>query len=1303
MRHTQNGMTKRTKQFLIGTGIFFGLVLCLLTAVVLYFKTNHAHRFIQAKTNEAIPGSLDFETLRFSLIKSEFELRNVALRDPSQEAVAGFERLFVDFSWLPLFKGAIRIKAMVLEKPWANVQFGRDGRLNLLEAFPSSEVEAGKKEPETGNGALPNVVLDSVKIIGGAARYETADPALKAVIGALDLFAEADLARRSGKLSMELGQIDLNSPGIQIAVDKFKLSLALEEGRIDPLVWEVKTPSSELVLTGHIAGIFEQPIVDVALHIAASLSELQETLYMKKGMEGQLGLRMAARGTLDNPDIGLQLDLEGGKVSGTRIERAVMDCRLEDRILVLDRLQIDGPGGAIHGNGEADFSSAFPRGFLGAERDLEALSYKVLLEGKEVRLAKLFTADGMSGRANARISIEGRGLSAKTGTAQMVLDISVHEFNTDRFEEPIALNVKGEANLDHGKTTLKNLEAKAGSLTLHSKGHFDLQSKELLGELFLEAPDLKEALEPFGLKQAEGALYMEAHASGSAERPVFDWTLKGDRLCFQDIVLGSIKLAASLDPSGILNISNLSVENGGSSLTGQGTVHIFEKENLRFLEDPSFSIKMEGERISIQDFLDPFEGSFSLRADLEGSVKKPHGTLAVRGTDLNTGSQKLHGLTLNARLDGEKIRLDPLKLDVTPDEGLEATGWLSTDKTFELTLVSKGISLQNIDKLREEQIAQGTIVLEVAAKGTVEDPRIEGQIVFQQLHLMGKPMEDFHVGLHVLDHTARVSGSLNFDIEASYHLKEKDFSAILVFKETDLAPYFMMADQPDFSGFLTGTIDVSGNAAAVDEAAGTVQLSRVNIYFQEKALVSGDDITASFNRDEIRISDLRVMVLDAGYIDVRGRARRDGTMAFDVDADIPLPVISLFVEDLSDISGNLVVAGTVTGTRTAPKMQGDIAFKAVAFTVPGLLQKVDRLNGRMVLGPQKLTIQGMEGQLDSGRFELAGTVGHEAFQPVSVDLKFNGDVLPVDVPDTMQLFLSTGLRVHGTREKSVIEGEIVILEGSYYRDVNLSLLDAVGKKKRKVSEPPSEIKHPFLKNMVLDISVQDRNPFMVQNNLAELSIRPDLRITGKLNNPVVSGRAEVASGTVHYRKKNFAVKRGVVDFLNPYKTEPTIDIESEVKVRHWLIVLAVSGTPDELTFKLTSEPPEEDGDILSLLLIGKTTRELIDGEGGTSRGTSQMLAAALASTFADDVKEVTGLDIVEAETGGEEDPDRIKVTLGEELSKRMTVKYAVESKDGEMIQRAIAEYKLFENILLGGFQDTRGIFGGQLQFRLEFR
>jgi len=70
---------------------------------------------------------------------------------------------------------------------------------------------------------------------------------------------------------------------------------------------------------------------------------------------------------------------------------------------------------------------------------------------------------------------------------------------------------------------------------------------------------------------------------------------------------------------------------------------------------------------------------------------------------------------------------------------------------------------------------------------------------------------------------------------------------------------------------------------------------------------------------------------------------------------------------------------------------------------------------------------------------------------------------------------------------------------------------------------------------------------------------------------------------------------------------------------------------------------------------------------------------------------------------GKNGSNSVKLTVGKEISRRMVVKYAVESKDGETIQKAIAEYKFLENILMSAFQNSKGGFGGELQFRLEFR
>jgi len=108
----------------------------------------------------------------------------------------------------------------------------------------------------------------------------------------------------------------------------------------------------------------------------------------------------------------------------------------------------------------------------------------------------------------------------------------------------------------------------------------------------------------------------------------------------------------------------------------------------------------------------------------------------------------------------------------------------------------------------------------------------------------------------------------------------------------------------------------------------------------------------------------------------------------------------------------------------------------------------------------------------------------------------------------------------------------------------------------------------------------------------------------------------------------------------------------------------------------------------------------------SSATTEQLLAQMIDATLSKEIKNATGLDVFAIETGAEdetEESDRIKLTVGKALSKRLMTKLSIESEKGELTQRAIVEYKIIENILLQTYNDTKGNFGGEVQFKWEFR
>jgi autotransporter translocation and assembly factor TamB len=516
-------------------------------------------------------------------------------------------------------------------------------------------------------------------------------------------------------------------------------------------------------------------------------------------------------------------------------------------------------------------------------------------------------------------------------------------------------------------------------------------------------------------------------------------------------------------------------------------------------------------------------------------------------------------------------------------------------------------------------------------------------------------------------------------------------------------------------------LKVRGNAKDPLGTHARLAVSSLVIRTTDEELLRASDIEALLENGELRLAPARLHLFAEGVLDVRGSAALFGKgegqvkQALDVSAKgrIPLRAAEGLVPGIQEPAGEIELEVSADGPASRPSLSADIRLHNAGMTISETLQKVRGVNGRIQADGDRVVVSSLSGRLDGGEFSLAGSAALEGFMPKRADFRVRAHAFPLVVPEVLQAQLSTELEFSGSPSDFRLSGEVQILEGRYYKDFNLSLLDAaggIGGRSREIDLPGMEREGflpPFLRRLSLDLSLSSRQPLIMDNNLALLRIRPALRITGTAGDPLVTGRAEVTEGTIQYRSTEFEVEKGVVDFVNPYRIEPTLDIRAGADVRQWRITLQVSGTPEELDFRLSSEPPEADADILSLLAVGKTTRELASGSGGAGRPPEEMLANLVGGRLADRVKEGTGLDIVEFEyrkdAAGAESAEQVRVTVGKELSRRLAVKYGVERKSGVVVHQSTAVYRLLENLAVNAYQDTQGTFGGEMRYRLEFR
>jgi autotransporter translocation and assembly factor TamB len=781
--------------------------------------------------------------------------------------------------------------------------------------------------------------------------------------------------------------------------------------------------------------------------------------------------------------------------------------------------------------------------------------------------------------------------------------------------------------------------------------------------------------------------------------------IEGKDLGYEDMALGNLTAHVGLE-KGIISLDKVQLINADSQLSLAGTVQALDLESGEFLQNPDLNVTVKSEAIHLEDYVDDLTGTLSVKGRIRGPAKEPQGELTLRGHALQMGGQKIDTVLLTSRFDGGRVHVDPLVVKPVEAAQILVKGWISRDKDYALEMTTDGIDLSHVHRLQEVLPLEGTLSLDLKGEGSFKNPHVTGIAGFRNLHLEDKALQDLACNISLKDQEAKVSVDSDFGLEGTFHLNTKDFSLSARFEKTDLTPYMRLAKLEGIHGVLAGKADLAGNVAAPNTIQGEVDFSQFDLFSGTTPLVRASACQASFRDQQLLIPRVQVDLAETGHLTLEGKGKVDGPLDFKADGLIPMQIVKSFTDHVSETTGAVALSATVQGHSSQPRINVIGDLNNIGFLVPTMAQRVHNIQGKIRATTKAIVLEDCHGNLDAGQFAISGNIDLDQFQPSEVRLKAQVESLPVRLPNILDIMVDGKLDVQGTREASMVRGKVTMLEGTYYKDVELSLIEGNSPRRRKTLPAQQEITDPFLRNMAFDVVVTHRKPFLVDNNLALLTVKPDLRLYGTLNNPLMSGRAEVESGIITYQKEDFTVTQGVFDFVNPYRIEPTIDVKGEMKIRRWMIFLEVSGVPDNLKFILTSNPSETTEDLLSLLAFGKTTRELIGDESGSSFSTTQMLSDVLGGALGEELKDATGLDEVKiGYTEGDDDDEEegIDVSLGKKLSRRTTVKYGVESKGAKTVQRVDVGYKLRQNLSVSSFQNTEGQFGGELLYRLEFR
>lgn len=688
----------------------------------------------------------------------------------------------------------------------------------------------------------------------------------------------------------------------------------------------------------------------------------------------------------------------------------------------------------------------------------------------------------------------------------------------------------------------------------------------------------------------------------------------------------------------------------------------------------------------------PLEGYVSGEYHVYGRYNRPYGFGRTTVSDGEAYGEPFEEAAASLRFEGEGVRFDGIEI---AKAGGRITGaaYVDWDGRYSFNADGERIPAEGVKLVSNEQAPlYGMMEFKAGGTGFFLDPRYEARVQVRDLFVSDEGIGEVIASLEVRDEmltveveaasprlavsgTGRIAMTAGADAELSFR-----------FTETSLDPY-VRAFEPRLSPFTSaiasGRLRIVGQLARPEQLLVEAAVERLDLRLFDYALANEGPITLALDGQVIDLKQVRLVGEDtsldlSGTVDLaeeRIRARAKG--------DANLGILQGFFRDLRS-SGQASVEGEITGGLRRPVFSGTARIADGRIRYFSLPHSIEGINGQVTFDSRGVRLtdpatgtSGIVAQLGSGELHFGGLIGLDGYLPSELSVTATGTNMHLRYPQGFRSVVDADLALVGSFGAPIVKGTVTVKSAIYDRRLNMGsgLFGLVG---GGGDEPAEEAPTAPGRSLPLgfDVRVIVPSTLRVENNLAQIVASADLSLRGSYERPLLFGRGEVERGRVFFEGRQYIVTYGTIDFVNPTKIEPSLDVRAETRVRAagqtYDIDLRLAGTLSRLDPQLTSDPPLPPVDILSLLFSdvtevqdpemralqrpGVAQRELIESR------VTQMLASSLSSSVDQFVEQAIGLDTFQITPSFIDPYQRLapgaRLTIGKRISDRVYLTFS---------------------------------------------
>lgn len=411
-----------------------------------------------------------------------------------------------------------------------------------------------------------------------------------------------------------------------------------------------------------------------------------------------------------------------------------------------------------------------------------------------------------------------------------------------------------------------------------------------------------------------------------------------------------------------------------------------------------------------------------------------------------------------------------------------------------------------------------------------------------------------------------------------------------------------------------------------------------------------------------------------------------------------------------DIGGEVSLDLTARGALWEPSLSGSLRLAGGKLKLPGLNVEVTEIGTDVSFDQRRLTIENFSARADDGRLTGSGVLSLNQYQIDNFRFTLAAQRWPAIQTRRYQAQIGGNVELTGPLSAPKLAGRVEITEANLRpdlaflahsstpikRDETIRIVNRGGRE--RVDSTPRNANNglgdtELFKKLVLDLDVRMPRNVWVRHPDAVAELRGQVRATKTSGQELqLVGLSEIVRGWAAFQGRRFEFIRGDIRFIGGAKVDPALDIVAQHRLPQYTVTAVVGGTAQNPSLVLRSDPALDQAEILSLLVFGKTTKDLGSGEQLSLKQSALDITSGFAAAkIGSAVAEAIGLDALGFELG-DFDFSGGRVGYGRYIGRRTYLTFSQELA-GERGQKATLEYQVSRDWKVESSTTSQGTSG----------